>query len=181
MACLALFSCKKEPSKSGTVNDTVATDGTAGQVDQQSAALATDPIATIRQRVEHINTTKLEKKHFEFMCDEKMMVDYFYEDGEIVKIAVDFGTVGDVYAKEGYYYDNGSLVFNYEYVEGGPACDDCIETHEYRTYIQNDKAIRYLKDKNEASCRTCSFPATARQYKLLNAKTQEEVKAVLCR
>jgi hypothetical protein len=185
-ASLTVISCKQEPSKSGAVSDAVAADTTALQKPEakqtsESATVATDPIAAIRQRVEHINTAKLEKKHFEFMCDEKMMVDYFYEGGEIVKIAVDFGTVGDVYAKEGYYYDNGKLVFNYEFTEGGPPCDDCIETHEYRTYIQNDKAIQYRKDKNEAPCRTCSFPATARQYKLLKAKTQEEVKAALCR
>lgn len=140
-----------------------------------------DPIAAIRQRVEHINTATLTKKHFEFVCDEKIMADYFYEGDELVKIAVDFGTIGDVYAKEGYYYDNGKLVFNYEFVEGGPACEGCIKKNEYRTYVQNDKSIRYLKDKNQAECRTCSFPASSKQYTLLNAKTQDEVKAVLCR
>jgi hypothetical protein len=141
----------------------------------------TDPIAAIRKRVEYINTTNLEKKHYEFMCDEKMMVDYFYDNGELVKVAVDFGTVGDVYAKEGYYYDNGKLVFNYEFTEGGPACEGCIEKHEYRTYIQNDKAIKYIKDKNVERCRTCEFGPKSRQYKVLKAKTQDEVKAALCR
>lgn len=36
------------------------------------------------------------------MCDEKTKVDYFYDNGEVVKIAVDFGWVGDAYAREGY-------------------------------------------------------------------------------
>lgn len=149
-------------------------------VTTESGSHSTDPIARIRQRVEHINTTNLEKKHFEFMCDEKMMVDYFYENGELVKVAVDFGTVGDVYAKEGYYYDNGKLVFNYEYTEGGPACEGCIEKNEYRTYIENDKAIRHIKNKNIAPCRTCSFTSKSRQYKVVSAKTAEEVKFALC-
>ncbi|MCR5863107.1 hypothetical protein LRS05_13670 [Flavobacterium sp. J372] len=69
----------------------------------EASETPTDPIATIRKRVEYINTANLEKKHYEFMCDEKMMVDYFYDNGELVKVAVDFGTVGDVYAREGYY------------------------------------------------------------------------------
>lgn len=149
-------------------------------VPTESGGPSTDPIVRIRQRVEHINTANLQKKHFEFMCDEKMMVDYFYENGELVKVAVDFGTVGDVYAKEGYYYDNGKLVFNYEYTEGGPACEGCIEKNEYRTYIENDKAIRYIKNKDIGPCRTCSFTSKSRQYRVISAKTAEEVKFALC-
>ncbi|MES3016872.1 MAG: hypothetical protein V4721_03790 [Bacteroidota bacterium] len=146
----------------------------------QTPVAAKDPIASIRQQVEKINTMKLEKKHFEFMCDEKMMVDYFYADGKIVKIAVDFGTLGDVYAKEGYYYDAGKLIFNYEFVEGGPACEGCIKTDEYRSYVVDDKVIKYLKNTTEASCRKCEFPLSSRQYKLLQAQTAEEMKAILC-
>ncbi|MGV3460627.1 MAG: hypothetical protein ACO1N9_09270 [Flavobacterium sp.] len=171
-----------------TVNDsaTTVTEPVVDTVQRESVLeepndKPTDQIASIRQRVEYINTANLEKKHYEFMCDEKMTVDYFYDKGEIVKVAVDFGTVGDVYAKEGYYYDKGKLVFNYEFTEGGPACEGCIKTHEYRTYIQNDKAVKYLKDKNVETCRTCEFGAKSRQYKVLKAKTQDEVKAALCR
>ncbi len=86
-----------------------------------------------------------------------------------------------MYAKEGYYYDSGKLIFNYEFVEGGPACEGCIKTDEYRSYIQDDKVIRYLKNKNEGNCRKCDFLASSRQYKLLLAKTPEEMKSILCR
>lgn len=140
-----------------------------------------DPISSIRQKVEHINTAPLEKKHFEFMCDERMKADYFFENGEIVKVAVDFGTVGDVYAKEGYYYDNGRLIFIYEFVEGGPACEGCIKTDEYRWYIRNDKAIKYLKNKTEQKCKRCEFSASSKEYKLLQAKTADRMKEILCR
>ena len=154
---------------------------TESAVLDENSESPTSPIAAIRKRVEYINTANLEKKHYEFMCDEKMMVDYFYDNGELVKVAVDFGTVGDVYAKEGYYYDNGKLVFNYEFTEGGPACEGCIETHEYRTYVKDNKAIKYIKDKTVEQCRTCEFSPKSRQYKVLKAKTQDEVKAALCR
>lgn len=147
---------------------------------ENSDEVPTDIISYIRSTVENINTFPLEKKHYEFMCDEKMMVDYFYDNGELVKVAVDFGTVGDVYAREGYYYDNGKLIFNYEFTEGGPACEGCIEKHEYRTYVHDDKAIKYIKDKNAEQCRTCEFGPKSRQYKVLKAKTQDEVKAALC-
>ncbi|SKB80842.1 hypothetical protein [Daejeonella lutea] len=147
---------------------------------EQVPATKEDPIEFIREKVEKINTMKLEKKHFEFVCDVKMMVDYFYVDGKIVKIAVDFGTLGDSYAREGYYYDSGKLIFNYEFVEGGPACEGCIKTDEYRSYILDDKVIKYLKNKSEASCRKCDFSLSSRQYKLLQARTAEEIKAILC-
>lgn len=39
-----------------------------------AVVLEKDPIALIRQKVGEINTMNLEKKHFEFTCDEKMMV-----------------------------------------------------------------------------------------------------------
>ena len=140
-----------------------------------------DSIASIRQKVERINTLPLEKKHVEFICDEQTMVDYFYYNGEIVKIAVDFGTVGDVYAKEGYYYDAGQLIFVYEFVEGGPACEGCLKTNEYRSYIRDNKTIRYVKDSTTQQCRKCEFLPSSRQYKLLQAKTAEQVKVILCR
>ena len=109
-----------------------------------------------------------------------MMVDYFYDKGEIVKIAIDFGTVGDVYAKEGYYYDEGKLVFTYEFVEGGPACEGCIKTNEYRAYIVDDEAIKYLKDKDEVKCTKCEYSNSSRHYTLLKAENSSQVKAIMC-
>ncbi|MEJ5994933.1 hypothetical protein WG904_10935 [Pedobacter sp. Du54] len=142
---------------------------------------ALDSITFIKEKVKHINTTVLEKKHFEFLCDEKTKVDFFYENHEIVKISIDFGTVGDVYAKEDYYYSRGKLIFFYEFVEGGPACEGCIKTNEFRSYIKNDKVFKYLKDKEIEKCRKCEFSVNSRQYRLLNATTLADVKAVVCR
>lgn len=184
-----LAACTQKPAQLQNYNtDTtiVAKTDTAVNVADTPTAFAdtstiTDPIIFIRQKVEGINTTQLEKKHHEFMCDEKMMVDYFYRNGELVKISIDFGTVGDVYAKEDYYYDAGKLIFKYEFVEGGPACDNCIKKNEYRSYIKNNKVIKYLKDKSATSCRTCEFSASSKENKLLKTITTAEVKKVLCR
>jgi len=179
-AALFALSCgqNKQPERETetTIQDTVV---------QHKAPVNTisepqDAIAAIRQKVEHINTALLEKKHFEFTCDEKMTVDYFYEDGKIVKISVDFGTVGDVYAKEDYYYHDGKFIFMYEFVEGGPACEGCIKTNEYRNYIKDNKSIKYLKDQKEDTCRTCEFSTASRQYRLLKANTQPQIRSILC-
>lgn len=185
LLALAFINCKKQPDNTiSSGSDTMeAMPGSVRMEENDTVTSKTkaDPIADIRKRVEHINTAALDKKHYEFMCDEKMKVDYFYDNGELVKVAVDFGTVGDVYAKEGYYYDNGRIIFNYEYTEGGPACDDCIETNEYRSYVQNDKVIRYIRNKDITQCRTCGFNVRSRQYKVLKATNENEVKAALCR
>jgi len=144
-------------------------------------AVTTDPIIFIKQKVQQINNGKLEKKHTEFMCDETMKVDQFYKNGEIIKISVDFGTIGDVYAREDYYYDKGKLIFKYEFVEGGPACEGCIKKNEYRSYINNGQVIKYLKNQGVTKCRTCSFGNTAKENMLLKANTPAGIKAVLCR
>jgi hypothetical protein len=180
------FSCEEKKSPEQNINsDTIkssqipakATDTFASET---ATKQADDPIANIRSKVKAINNANLQKKHYEFMCDEKMRVDYFYRNNEIVKIAIDFGTVGDVYAREDYYYDQGKLLFIYEFVEGGPACEGCIKRNEYRTYLADNKTIKYLKDKSETACKICEFSDSSRQYKLLDAKSQEDIKKILC-
>lgn len=141
---------------------------------------AADYISFVREQVTGINTATLRKKQFAFTCDEKMTVDYYYRGDEIVKIAVDFGTVGDTYAKEEYYYNKGELLFFYEFVEGGPACEGCITTHEYRSYIRDGKVIHYLKDKNKETCRKCTFDKNSRQYQLLQAGTTAGIQKLFC-
>lgn len=177
-----LISCDRlRTPPSSDSKDTSHFRSSAAPQNQEKNAPPADPIVSIRQKVERINTMKLQSRHIEFICDEKMMIDYFYADGEIVKITVDFVTIGDVYAREAYYYDSGELIFNYEFVEGGPACEGCIKTNEYRAYIHDNKVIRYLKDKTETACRKCDFSPSSRQYRLLSAKTPDEIKRILCR
>ena len=182
---LILMSCnQKKTSERETSTDTiplteVVADTTTASVSEDTPL---DPIASIRQKVESINNSKeLEKKQYQFKCDEMMTVDYFYRNNEIVKIAVDFGTVGDVYAKEGYYYDRGKLIFIYEFVEGGPACEGCIKKNEYRAYVVDDKTVKYLKDQTEADCKKCAFKASSREYKLLDAKNEAEISKLFCK
>lgn len=174
----AACSQQEKPKETNSL-DTVAK--VSDSVKTVAKDTVSDPIVAIRKKVEHINTQKREKKHFEFMCDEMMKIDYYYEDNEIAKITVDFGTVGDVYAREDYYYDKGELVFMYEFTEGGPACEGCIKKNEYRSYIANGKVIKYLKDQKQEKCSKCEFPKTSRQYKLLKLNTTEQIKDLLCR
>ena len=182
IALFGFLSCNqvtKNEQNNSSVKNNVKDTVVADTLEVQQKAV--DPIHFIREKVTHINTTTLAKKNFEFMCDELTKVDFFYENQEIVKISIDFGTVGDVYAKEDYYYDKGKLIFFYEFVEGGPACDGCIKKNEYRSYIKDDKVFKYLKDKEVQKCRKCEFGPSSRQYRLLTAKTEQEVKGILCR
>jgi len=182
---LLLISCnqKKANVQETSIETSTPTEAVADTMSTTSEPPATnDPIADIRQKVESINNSNdLQKKQYQFKCDEKMTVDYFYRNNEIVKIAVDFGTVGDVYAKEGYYYNEGKLIFIYEFVEGGPACEGCLKKNEYRAYVLNDKTIKYLKDQTEDDCKKCEFKASSREYKLLEATNQEEIKSLFCK
>jgi len=147
----------------------------------QSAVSKTSGIvALIRQQVEHINTATLKKEHIEFMCDEKTTVDYYYENNVPLKIAVDYGWVGDAHAKEDYYFNKGKLIFFYEFTEGGPACEGCIKTNEYRSYIKDDVVIKYLKNRYEVKCKRCEFGQLSKPYKLLMTTKADEAQKVLC-
>lgn len=179
---LFIFSCNQPNKSNESTADTlkVVKKETEKPIDTPEK-IVDDPIIDIRKKVEKINTTTLTTKHFELMCDELMKVDYYYDNDQIVKISVDFGTIGDVYAKEDYYYDAGKLIFKYEFVEGGPACDDCIKTNEYRSYIKQNKVIKYLKDKTETACRLCEFTDYAKENSLLFAKSVDDIRTVMCK
>ncbi len=176
---LLLAACGHDKSgKNYNKRDTVAitrdTDSSA------PAATTADPVVFIRQNVERINTSNLSNKHFEFMCDEKTSVDYSYVNNQPVKISIDYGWLGDAHAKEDYYFNNGQLIFFYEFVEGGPACEDCIKTNEYRSYIVDNRVIKYLKNKSEEKCKRCEFGSVSKPYKLLTTNTADEVKKAIC-
>lgn len=185
LMCAALFvACQPKDEKTTVSTKSDKPHSVAELKDtaaEKEEVVSADPVIAIRQIVEKINNDKPEPKHTEFMCDEKMKVDRFYKNGELVKISVDFGTIGDVYAREDYYYDKGELIFKYEFVEGGPACQGCIKKNEYRSYVSNGQVIKYLKNQDTAECRTCSFESTAKENKLFKANTPAQIKAVLCR
>lgn len=179
---LALFiacSGNDKPGKNYNKRDTTVV--VRDTLAQPTVQPTSDPVSLIRQQVEHINTTTLKKEHIEFMCDEKTTVDYYYENKIPAKIAIDFGWVGDVHAKEDYYFNQGKLIFFYEFTEGGPACEGCIKTNEYRSYIKDDKVIKYLKNKDEVKCTRCEFGQLSKPYRLLMTSTAEEAKKVLCK
>jgi len=182
LLALLTISCNAPVSERKEIKDTSLSAGKPTIKSKHVKNTGTlDPINSIRDIVEGINNSDLRTKHFEFKCDEKMVVDYFYVNDEIVKISVDYGTIGDSYAKEDYYYAKGKLVFNYEFVEGGPACEGCVTKNEFRSYIQNNKVIKYLKNKSAQKCRKCEFDLSSKQYKLLQTEKSEEIKWILCK
>ena len=177
--CFALFSCNEPEKKQHTsIKDHVSA-ATKEELKPNEAKI--NPVEFIKQKVNLINTSNLQQKHFEFTCDELTKVDYHYDGDQLVKIAIDFGTVGDAYAKEDYYYDDGKLIFKYEFVEGGPACEGCITTNEYRSYILNNKVIKYLKNKDVAACRKCEFSTNSKELRLIKANDVAGIEGVLCR
>ena len=56
-----------------------------------------------------------------------------------------------------------------------------LTVSDFVTYIQDGKVIRYLKDKTQQKCRTCTFSASGKEYKLLKATTDEDIKKILCK
>lgn len=181
---VVLFACnevKRDTDKPPKTDSVQASIDSSNHSSQQDTVRHTDPILDIRSKVTHINTTKLSQWHFEFKCDEIMKIDVFKEKEQVVKIIVDYGTIGDVYAREEYYYDANKLIFCYEFVEGGPACEGCIKKNEYRSYILADRVIKYMKDQKVAACRRCEFGPTSKPYLLLKASTTSEFEKILCK
>ena len=180
---IVLFACNQSPKTNDTKKDTLKVLEKVPDTNLTKPAdtISNDPVVKIRRAVERINTSKTDKKHYELMCDEMMKIDYYTINDIIVKISVDFGTIGDVYAKEDYYYNEGELIFKYEFVEGGPACEGCIKTNEYRSYIKNNIVIKYLKDKDSTECRKCEFNENAKELRLINAKSTADIKEILCK
>lgn len=175
----AIFGCTQPEKKQVTIlRDSSSS---IKKVDLVPNERSKTPIEIIKQQVDKINTSNLDQKHYEFICDELTKVDYYYDGNQLLKITIDFGTVGDTYAKEDYYYNEGKLIFKYEFIEGGPACEDCITTNEYRSYVLNNKVIKYLKNKNVATCRKCEFSANSKELLLIKANGVAEIKGILCR
>ena len=71
------------------------------------------------------------------------------------------------------------LIFTYETYIGGPANGPDTKT-EYRTYISNNKTIKYMENQNISVCTTCQFNDSSREYKALRAYNTNNIKSALC-
>jgi len=145
------------------------------------AAPPRSPVDSVKQHVAWINNTNLPSKRVDFMCDEKAYIVYHYSGKSVAKVTIDWGTVGDAYHKEEFYYRDGKLVFDYDLLEGAGAYEGGDTKLERRSYVANDKVIKYLENQTEKPCEYCDYKQSSIPYKALAAEGSKDVKSVLCR
>jgi len=138
-------------------------------------------IDSIKQEVARINTSNLTSKRYDFMCDEKAYIVYHYTGDQISKVTVDWGTVGDAYHREEFYYKDGKLIFDYDLIEGAGAYPGGDKKLERRHYVANDKVIKYLEDQQEKPCEYCDYKKSSVPYRALAAEKSKDFVGVLCR
>jgi hypothetical protein len=103
-------------------------------------------IASIRDAVQETNGKNLKKQHYTYEsagCAEDGVVDYFFDNKEIVKI-IESGAIGDGSWVDEYYYRSGKVIFCFETIIGGPAIGKVTKT-QYRVYVKDGRAIKTMK------------------------------------
>lgn len=184
LTCAAtLLSCKGESEQQQVISPDDIHTAPAGAVKpaEQDATAPLTQLDSIKQEVERINTAGLAYKRHDFMCDEKAYVVYHYDKGSVVKVTIDWGTVGDAYHREEFYYRNGRLIFDYDLVEGAGAYPGGDTKLERRHYVANDKAIRYLENNGEKPCEYCTYTKSSVAYRALAAEVSKDFQGILCR
>lgn len=184
---LAIASCTEKTTTTETTNTKV--DSAAIPFDSVAAqdtvisdnAPPRTPIYLIKKEVARVNNANFPSKRHDFMCDEKAYVVYHYDGKDIAKVTIDWGTVGDAYHREEFYYKNGKLIFDYDLLEGAGAYPGGDKKLERRHYVENDKVIRYLEGQTEKPCEYCDYKKSSIAYRALAADVSKDYKGELCR
>ncbi|MES2881444.1 MAG: hypothetical protein V4676_04795, partial [Bacteroidota bacterium] len=193
---LRLISCgqtgskekQKEAKKSDTVENKNAVDSNNNKFPENTSLTTIDTAGTsnvaqmvsgIRHEVERINALRLYRKEVRFVCDAENTITYYTHNSRVVKIIIEWGFVGDGSSKYEYYYKKGKLIFTFKVHVGGPAGLPQTKIEE-RTYVDNDKTIKYMKNQKVTACSVCQFTESSKEYKALNAYAKNNVKALLC-
>ncbi|QNH62753.1 hypothetical protein [Hymenobacter sediminicola] len=137
-------------------------------------------VLAIRREFSRINAAPLDSVKRPFRCDTDGTVTFYSEKGQVVKILINWGFLGDGSTVSEYYYQAGKLIFFYETYTGGPAGEP-ETTNDERIYVQNDKAIRFLKNQRPAPCSPCAFSRSSRPYRVLAAFRSGQLESALCR
>lgn len=182
-----MISCdQKKVNKTGTSTNqqdssTVqVSNDTVKQVDVPADSSSTDQrILNIRSEYARINSLELTEKRSGFVCDTDGTVTFYTHNGKVVKVLIDWGFVGHGSTKTEYYFKAGKLIFIYETYVGGPVDGPDTKT-EYRTYVENDRTIKYMENQQVKACNKCSFNKTSRPYKVLAAYGTQNIKSALC-
>ncbi|RYZ20434.1 MAG: hypothetical protein EOO10_23250 [Chitinophagaceae bacterium] len=138
-----------------------------------------DMVNGIRNEYQRINGLNLTQVKKDFKCDVQGHVVYYLKNNKLVKVAIDWGFLGDGSSYSEYYYNNDKLIFIYERYVGGPA-NGPETTNEFRTYVQNNKTVKSLKNQSLTSCRICEFNSSSDAYKIFRSLNQQDINAAFC-
>ena len=157
----------------------ISGDTSAKKVTPTNTATVEQIVLDIRSEFKRINSLRLTTKKYKFVCDTDGTITYYTDNGKVVKIAIDWGFIGDGSSTSEYYFKDDKLIFTYETYIGGPANGPETKT-EYRTYVNNDKTIKYMENQKNSVCTTCQFTETSKEYKVLRAYNTTNIKSALC-
>jgi hypothetical protein len=149
-------------------------------VHAQQKSTETD-IADIRTAFKKINALSLKQKQFRYEsdgCVEDGIVQYYFQDNEIVKI-IESGSIGDGSWKNEYYYESGKFIFSYEMIIGSSAEGEETKS-EYRVYAKDGAAIRYMEDQKILPTDSRVSRKLEIAEKLLKAYITKNFAAILC-
>ncbi len=163
-------------------NEAAAQAGVPATLPPLTKARIEEGVLVIRAEYQRINALKVKKEEFPIGCPDERMdatISYWRENGRIVKIVVDWGVVGDGYSFEEYYYMNGRYIFGFTQAGSGvgnlPGRID-----ETRTYVQDDRVIRYKYNQDIGECSRCNFDRSSLEYRLLDAHSRRNFRELLC-
>ncbi|SEW45827.1 hypothetical protein SAMN05428988_6145 [Chitinophaga sp. YR573] len=146
----------------------------------QQKSIETD-IAAIRAAFKKINTLSLKQQQFKYESDGRVedgIVQYYFQDNEIVKI-IESGSIGDGSWKNEYYYESGKFIFSYEKLVGSSAEGEETKS-EYRVYAKDGAAIRYMEDQKILPVDSRATRKLDIAEKLLKAYITKNFAAILC-
>lgn len=138
-------------------------------------------IQAIRQAFQKINSTNLSKQHFNYEssgCVEDGEVDFFLDNGKIVKIT-EAGAIGDGSWVTEFYYSEGKVIFCVETLVGGPAIGKETKT-QYRYYIKDNRAIRVMEGTKIISNDSKAADALRIAARIYKAYTTKKFASALC-
>jgi len=133
-------------------------------------------VANIRAEFQRINKADL-RKVVKMLLSAK--VEYYLENNVIVKIiAICDYDPRKIYGE--YYFKDSKLFFTYR--SFGRISENGVEGNkqEYRNYIVNDKAIKYIINRNVRPCTQCEFGENGVEYSLLRAYTTNNFAPTPC-
>lgn len=157
----------------------ISGDTTAKIVTPTNNATVEQIVLDIRSEFKRINSLRLTRKKYKFVCDTDGTITYYTDNGKVVKIAIDWGFIGDGSSTSEYYYKEDKLIFTYDVYIGGPAGAAESKTEE-RTYVNNDKTIKYMQNQKISACTTCQFNESSREYKAFRVYNTNNIKSALC-